>query len=100
MAPPSLSSLIRGKGQSLVQRAVDTLIVQEKAGEQQRLSLPRKLAGFALAKVATRSVPGAIVVGGVLLAKHLHDRKKARDAKDQADKGADKLGAEKDPTQA
>jgi hypothetical protein len=31
-------------------------------------------------RVATRSVPGAILVGGALLAKHLHDRKKAHDA--------------------
>ncbi|KAH1711205.1 hypothetical protein KXX60_009474 [Aspergillus fumigatus] len=94
MAPPDLSKLIRQNSQSLVKKAVDTWLVQEKAGDQQRLSLPRKLAGFALTKVASRSVPGAILVGGVLLAKHLHDRKKEREAKDQA---AKKTGPEKDP---
>ncbi|MCT2398021.1 hypothetical protein [Novosphingobium mangrovi (ex Huang et al. 2023)] len=34
----------------------------------------------ALAKVALRSIPGAIVVGGALVAKTLYDRTKARDA--------------------
>ncbi len=33
-----------------------------------------------LAKVALRSVPGAIVVGGALMAKTLYDRSKAREA--------------------
>lgn len=35
----------------------------------------------ALAKVALRSVPGAIVVGGALLAKTLYDRTKAQQAR-------------------
>jgi len=78
MSAPKLSSLIRRNGQSLVRKAVDAIIVQDKADGQQRISLPRKIAGFALTKLATRSVPGAILVGGVLLAKHLHDRKQER----------------------
>ncbi|MBB3953597.1 hypothetical protein [Novosphingobium sediminicola] len=86
MSAPKLTSLIRQNGQSLVRRAVDTIIVQDKAGDQQRISLPRKLAGFALTKLATRSVPGAILVGGVLLAKHLHDRK--QEHKKDKDEGA------------
>jgi 1,4-dihydroxy-2-naphthoate octaprenyltransferase len=45
-------------------------------GRQFRLSLPSKIAGVALTRIAMRSVPGAIIVGGVLLAKHLHDAKK------------------------
>ena len=36
------------------------------------------LAGAALARVATASVPGAIVVGGGMLAKTLYDRRKRR----------------------
>ena len=36
------------------------------------------LAGAAIARVATTSVPGAIVVGGGLLAKTLYDRRKSR----------------------
>lgn len=38
----------------------------------------------AILRLATRSVPGAILVGGGLLAKALHDRRKARRAREQA----------------
>ena len=79
MTEPLLSRIVRQNGQALLDKAVDTLVTQEKAGGQQRLSLPRKIAGAALMRVATKSVPGAIVVGGFLLAKHLHDRKKAHE---------------------
>ena len=45
-------------------------------------SMTQTLVGTALARVATRSVPGALVVGGGLLAKTLFDRRKnARTAK-------------------
>lgn len=43
-----------------------------------RPSLAGSLVGTALAKVATRSVPGAIVVGGGLVAKALYDRRRAK----------------------
>lgn len=36
--------------------------------------------GFLATKVATRSIPGALLVGGAILGKHLWDRKKAKDA--------------------
>lgn len=61
--------------------------------------LTETLAGAALARFATTSVPGAIVVGGGLLAKTLYDRRRNRvDAKvegeaalaDMADDGKDK----------
>ena len=56
------------------------------------------LVGTALARIATRSVPGAILVGGGMLAKALYDRRQGTRAKAegkaqvnaQADKGADK----------
>lgn len=38
------------------------------------------LASYAVARIATRSVPGAIVVGGGILAKALLDRRKSRAA--------------------
>lgn len=38
-------------------------------------SMARTLMGAAVARVATRSVPGALVVGGSLLAKALYDRR-------------------------
>jgi len=80
MTDPLFARILRQNGQTLLDKAVETLETQEKAGGQQRLSLPRKIAGAALMRVATKSVPGAIVVGGFLLAKHLHDRKKLREA--------------------
>lgn len=40
-----------------------------------------KIAGAALTRIATKSVPGAIVVGGGILAKFLYDRRKARKGK-------------------
>lgn len=51
----------------------------------------------AIAKLATKSVPGAIVVGGGLLAKTLYDRKRGRTAEreglekleDMAESGAE-----------
>ncbi|MDP3549379.1 MAG: hypothetical protein Q8R81_03175 [Novosphingobium sp.] len=58
-------------------------------------SMMQTLVGTALARVATRSVPGAIVVGGGLVAKSLYDRNQKRKAKavgaaaieDQAERG-------------
>lgn len=84
MTDPLLARIVRQNGQTLLDKAVDTLVTHEKADGQHRLSLPRKIAGAALMKVATRSVPGAIVVGGFLLAKHLHDRKKAHETEAEA----------------
>lgn len=42
-----------------------------------RQPLAQTLVQGAILRVATRSVPGAILVGGGLLAKALHDRRKA-----------------------
>ena len=41
-------------------------------------SIATKLAMAAATRIATRSVPGAIVVGGAMLAKTLYDRKRAK----------------------
>ena len=43
-------------------------------------SMGETLLGTAVARLATRSVPGAIVVGGALLAKTLYDRHKGKAA--------------------
>lgn len=43
-------------------------------------SIVETLASYAVARVATRSVPGAIVVGGGILAKVLLDRRRSRRA--------------------
>ena len=38
--------------------------------------MAQTLIGTAIARVATRSVPGALLIGGGLLAKALYDRRK------------------------
>ncbi len=83
----ALMKLARENGPRLIEQAIKVLVagavVQDAAtGEPQarKPSLARRLAGAALVKVATRSVPGAIIVSGGLIAKALHDRHKARQA--------------------
>lgn len=41
-------------------------------------SMTQTLVGTALARLATRSVPGALLIGGGMLAKSLFDRRKSR----------------------
>jgi hypothetical protein len=48
-----------------------------KAAKPKR-SLGARLLTAAATRIATRSVPGAIVVGGVMLAKTLHNHRKSR----------------------
>ncbi len=58
-----------------------------KAAETAAAKAPKRKSRFgagllaaAATRIATRSVPGAIVVGGVLLAKTLHERRRNRKA--------------------
>lgn len=88
-------------GGALLRRGVETGILGQKFGQKKAgnlvkgRSMTQTLVGTALARVATRSVPGAIVVGGGLLAKTLYDRRHAASQKTmgeaqvkaQADKG-------------
>jgi len=95
-----LAKLARKGGTKLLDLAVKRLLpaetaakaVAEKAAQaaeqaatetRRKTSLTGKLAGAALVRIGTRSVPGAILVGGGLLAKTLHDRRKARRAADK-----------------
>ena len=95
-----LADLVLRGGTALLRRAVDTSLlgraggaVVEKAmgnsktggkaggkadkGSKGR-SMGQTLLGTVAVRIATRSVPGAIIVGGGLLAKALYDRKKAK----------------------
>ena len=49
-------------------------------------SLKKTVASFALAKLATRSLPGAVIVSGGLVAKTLFDRGRARKARLEGDR--------------
>lgn len=52
-------------------------------------SMAQTLIGTALARIAMRSVPGAIVIGGGMLAKTLYERKHARKQKAKGKKAVD-----------
>jgi hypothetical protein len=52
-------------------------------------SITGALAGAALTRIATKSVPGAIIVGGGMLAKMLFDRRRASKAEQPEDDHGD-----------
>ncbi len=76
---------LRGGGR-LLRHAVERSVLGAKYDKQtaeqlvRGRSMAQTLVGTALARIATRSVPGAILVGGGLLAKALFDRRKGRAA--------------------
>ncbi len=84
----ALVRIAREHGPKLIEQAIKALVagavVQDEAAAEQRQpekpSLGRRIASAALVRVATKSVPGAIIVSGGLIAKALHDRHKARRA--------------------
>ena len=73
-----ISRVLRKHGDRLLDHALHRLFPTEAAAvAPKKPGFGGRIARAALMKVATRSVPGAIIVGGGLLAKHLHDRRKA-----------------------
>ena len=82
MANPLLARLIRQGGGALLDMAVRRAFPEPPAAPApvappKKAPLPRRLAGAAATKIAMKSVPGAIVIGGALLAKKLYDRRHA-----------------------
>lgn len=82
-----IADLALRAGSALLRRGVEKGLLAQKLGAAKAgkaikgRSMVQTLVGTALVRVATRSVPGAIVVGGGLLAKTLYDRKHAKAAK-------------------
>ena len=75
--------VLRGGGQIMrhaVERAIlGTRYPKEKAKNIVKgRSMVQTIVGTALARMATRSVPGAILVGGGIIAKTLYDRSKGK----------------------
>lgn len=68
-------------GAALLRQGVEKGIIGGKLGTKKAgrvikgRTMMQTLVGTAIARVATRSVPGAIIVGGGMLAKALYDRK-------------------------
>lgn len=81
-----LADIALRTGGALLRRGVEKGLMGAKMGSKkagrviQGRSMMQTLVGTAIARVATRSVPGAIVVGGGLLAKTLYDRRRSRTA--------------------
>jgi hypothetical protein len=75
MADSLLTKIARQSGGKLLDHAVGRI---EAAVPKGKPGLIGKIAGAALVRIATRSVPGAIVVTGGLIAKSLHDKRKAK----------------------
>lgn len=79
-----LADIALRTGGALLRRGVEKGLIGSKLGSRKAgrvikgRSMMQTLVGTAIARVATRSVPGAIVVGGGLLAKTLYDRKRSR----------------------
>ena len=71
-APEALKSAARAAGA----KAAETAAKAPKA----KRGLGSRLLTAAATRIATRSVPGAIIVGGALLAKTLHNHRKNRKA--------------------
>jgi hypothetical protein len=53
-------------------------LVREAVGRKRGRGLLGAGIGIIATRIATRSLPGAIAVGGALVAKKLYDRRKAR----------------------
>lgn len=76
-----IADLALRAGQALLKRGVEKGIVggfpgAKKAGRVIKgRTVMQTVVGTAIARIATRSVPGAIIVGGGMLAKTLYDRK-------------------------
>lgn len=82
-----LADIALRTGGALLRRGVEKGLIGTRLGSTKAgrvikgRSMMQTLVGTAIARVATRSVPGAIVVGGGLLAKTLYDRRRSRKAK-------------------
>ncbi|MFM5948480.1 MAG: hypothetical protein ACKOPM_04510 [Novosphingobium sp.] len=75
-----LARIARQNGGKLLNAAIDTLLPVD-AAKTGRKSLLGGIAGAVAVRVATRSVPGAIVVSGAVIAKRLYDKRRASSAK-------------------
>jgi hypothetical protein len=78
-----LAQIARHGGGKLLDGAVGKAVKGSSVKASAKSTIVGTLAGAALTRIATKSVPGAILVGGGLLAKTLYDRRRARKAAPQ-----------------
>lgn len=80
-----LAKIARQNGGKLLNTAIDVLLPVDGA-RSGRSSLLGGIVGVVAVRVATRSVPGAILVGGAVVAKRLYDKRRAKGAQKAAPK--------------
>ena len=84
-----LASVVRKGAVRLLDAAIDkALPVDSGEAPPKRKGLLSGIAGSLVVRIAARSVPGAIVLGGALLAKRRYDRRHGSDR--AKGKGGDK----------
>lgn len=82
-----LAEIARKGGGKLLGAAIDKVlpvagaVVGDGTAPKAKKSLLGGIAGAMAVRIATRSVPGAILVGGSLLAKRLYERRHGKQAK-------------------
>jgi hypothetical protein len=83
-----LRQIARSNAGKLLDAAINTVLPVDsnKLPAKKKKTLLGGIAGAVAVRVATRSVPGAIVVGGAMLAKRLYDRKHAKAAPKASEK--------------
>jgi hypothetical protein len=74
-----LADIARKSGGKLLNDAIGRILPTASKGSKGNLL--SGIAGAAAVRIATRSVPGALAVGGALLAKTLYDRRRTAQAK-------------------
>jgi len=79
-----------GAGRAFVRKAIKQgLGMHAIESKPAHLSPAQALVHASLLRFATRSIPGAILVGGGLISKALYDRRKARRAREDKGQGHD-----------
>ena len=88
MAKELIARLAREHGPKLIDHAVNRLTSDSpEAAPRKKPGFRQRIATGILIRIATKSVPGAIIVGGGLLAKHLHTKHQDQRQKAKTPKG-------------
>lgn len=83
-----IAEIARKSGGKMLNQAIGKAVKETPGGA--RSTVVASILGALAVRTATRSVPGAILVGGGLLAKTLYDRRQAKRTAKAADKRSPK----------
>jgi len=82
-----IAKIARDGGGKLLDHVIGRLLSDgpAKAAGKPKSTIAGKAASAAMAQVARRSVPAAILIGGAVLAKHLYDKRRTKRAEQDDD---------------